>query len=589
METLDIVKLIEKNSLTRLSKDYENKLLNKIKTNFTDNQQQLFVASFYCFLNYDSKKDFIIDFDNVWKWLGFTRKDNAKRLLEKNLVIDIDYIVQKAAPPKGGAAFDTNSTQKNLGGAGINKENIMLTINTFKKFCLKAGTKKADEVHDYYIKLEELVQETVNEESNELRKQLNNSEEEKVKIEEEKNKAILLLKEETVKRKILKAKYECFLPRRIDIDNKFEKGNCIYIVGYKEIKNQYKIGFTEDLRKRLSDYHTDTPYTPIVHYKKYYIEHKMVESVLHHVLRKFRIYNCKEWFYSEDLQNLIDEAESVINFFEEKDKKYKDVIDIKEQLLQDYILKEQIDTEDIKIEDIKTYDTKTEDTKTEDTNTEDTNTEDTNTEDIEIIEEELVEEPKKTCYKCKENLTFDNFAKNPAKKNGFDTYCKNCNKERYTQNKNKKKVELEEKKCTKCDTIKNISEFYNRVGSSDGKTSECKDCTIDMYNNRVNNRQEFTEVESKTCLQCKETLDISNFSNKKDSIDGHMSWCKTCCSTHAKTKRAEPKENVSDTKKCNTCSEELSIECFWNSKSTKDGKDNKCKECHKKTRSSKKK
>ena len=65
MESLDIVKLIEKNSLTRLSKDYESKLINKIKTNFTDTQQQLFVASFYCFLNYDSKKDFVINFDNV--------------------------------------------------------------------------------------------------------------------------------------------------------------------------------------------------------------------------------------------------------------------------------------------------------------------------------------------------------------------------------------------------------------------------------------------------------------------------------------------------------------------------------------------
>lgn len=31
----------------------------------------------------------------------------------------------------------------------------MLKVNTFKKFCLKAGTKKADEIHDYYLKLEE--------------------------------------------------------------------------------------------------------------------------------------------------------------------------------------------------------------------------------------------------------------------------------------------------------------------------------------------------------------------------------------------------------------------------------------------------
>lgn len=56
-----------------------------------------------------------------------------------------------------------------------NKETMMLTINTFKKFCLKAGTKKADEIYDYYIKLEELLLETMNEESHLLRLQLDSN------------------------------------------------------------------------------------------------------------------------------------------------------------------------------------------------------------------------------------------------------------------------------------------------------------------------------------------------------------------------------------------------------------------------------
>jgi hypothetical protein len=40
---------------------------------------------------------------------------------------------------------------------GHNKEIIMLTIKAFKSFCLKAGTKKANEVHDYFMKLEEIL------------------------------------------------------------------------------------------------------------------------------------------------------------------------------------------------------------------------------------------------------------------------------------------------------------------------------------------------------------------------------------------------------------------------------------------------
>ena len=44
----------------------------------------------------------------------------------------------------------------------------MLKVNTFKKYCLKAGTKKADEIHDYYLKLEETFHEVIEEESTEL-------------------------------------------------------------------------------------------------------------------------------------------------------------------------------------------------------------------------------------------------------------------------------------------------------------------------------------------------------------------------------------------------------------------------------------
>lgn len=66
----------------------------------------------------------------------------------------------------------SNLENKNIGGAGLNKEIILLTVNAFKKFCLKANTKKADQIHDYYIKLEELIQETVIEENVEITKQL---------------------------------------------------------------------------------------------------------------------------------------------------------------------------------------------------------------------------------------------------------------------------------------------------------------------------------------------------------------------------------------------------------------------------------
>ena len=48
-------------------------------------------------------------------------------------------------------------------GGGQNKQTYLLNIDTFKLFCIKEGTKKADEIHKYYVKLENLLHETIQE------------------------------------------------------------------------------------------------------------------------------------------------------------------------------------------------------------------------------------------------------------------------------------------------------------------------------------------------------------------------------------------------------------------------------------------
>ena len=120
IDTLDIVKLIEKNPITCLSKDYQSKLITKVKEKFTNSEQQLFVSSFYCYLNHNSNNDFIIDFDNIWKWCGFTRKDHAKRLLEKYFVLDLDYKVLLLPKEEQNLKQDIQNKQ-----GGNNKETIL--------------------------------------------------------------------------------------------------------------------------------------------------------------------------------------------------------------------------------------------------------------------------------------------------------------------------------------------------------------------------------------------------------------------------------------------------------------------------------
>jgi hypothetical protein len=95
-----------------------------VKNNFTNYEQQLFLSSFYCYLKYDSKNDFVIDLDNIWQWLGFSQKVNAKRVLEKNFIINEHYKLLPCQPAK-------QTTQPK---GGHNKEIFMLNIDTFKNF-----------------------------------------------------------------------------------------------------------------------------------------------------------------------------------------------------------------------------------------------------------------------------------------------------------------------------------------------------------------------------------------------------------------------------------------------------------------------
>ena len=222
MEQLDIVKLIENNPITKLSNDYNIKLLTKIKTNFSDFEQQLFLSSFYCYLNCDPINDFVIDLDNVWKWLDFNQKYNAERLLEKCFIIGKDYKC---------LLLQNEEQKKGRGGHNIKK--ISLNVNTFKKLCLKAQTKKSHEIHEYYIKLEQILQETINEECIELKLQLQNKD--KLIIQKQKEIEQALISQFPVNT-------ECIYFGIIDNTNENEE-------------KLIKFGHTNDLSNRVSYHH----------------------------------------------------------------------------------------------------------------------------------------------------------------------------------------------------------------------------------------------------------------------------------------------------------------------------------------------
>ncbi len=151
-ETLNIVSIIENNPINCITNTHNNKLITKINENFTNDEQHMFIASFYSYLNYN-KADFVIDLENIYKWLGFERKSNCKNVLVKHFKIDTDYKIEnlndgnetiKVASATVEATPETIKVATVKDNGGSNKEKITMTITTFKKLCLKANTKKAN-------------------------------------------------------------------------------------------------------------------------------------------------------------------------------------------------------------------------------------------------------------------------------------------------------------------------------------------------------------------------------------------------------------------------------------------------------------
>ena len=130
--SVDIVNLIENNPITKLNGNYQSKLITKVQNNFNNYEQQIFLSSFYCYLNHDYKNDFVIDLDNVWQWLGFNQKVKAKILLENHFTINKDYkLLLSHMGKQNNIDFVTTKAKEDTRG-GHNKEIIMLNIEKLK-------------------------------------------------------------------------------------------------------------------------------------------------------------------------------------------------------------------------------------------------------------------------------------------------------------------------------------------------------------------------------------------------------------------------------------------------------------------------
>jgi phage anti-repressor protein len=266
-ETVDFQALVNNNS-NKLSLHFQSKMVDKLKENFNDNEQGWFVANLYVFLNYHPTNEFPINLENVFAMIGFANKGNAKRTLESNFTLNEDYKILLL--PK----------DKQMRG-GHNDEKIMLNVDTFKNLCMMVKTEKGKQIRKYYVKLENIFNELIQEERKFYELQI----EEKDKLIQEEQESSKKLLEE-------KDKYIAQLKDQESI-------SILYIAHNTVIKNVHKIGISSktssnDILVRGENHKSSNPqFESLFTYET--PNAKLIEDFIKLLLKPFKLQK-PEWF-----------------------------------------------------------------------------------------------------------------------------------------------------------------------------------------------------------------------------------------------------------------------------------------------------
>lgn len=95
--------------------------------------------------------EFTIDFDELWQWCGYSRKDSAKRMLKSRFFENMDYIESLHCAVEhdnhaGSSLHEKSSATKPM--------KTWTTPDCAKKFGMLSQTKQGDKVRDYFVKAE---------------------------------------------------------------------------------------------------------------------------------------------------------------------------------------------------------------------------------------------------------------------------------------------------------------------------------------------------------------------------------------------------------------------------------------------------
>lgn len=234
-----------------------------------------FIEDFFGFQKRNRIKEyepFNIDLEDVCFWLE-SRKDHLKKTLIESYSKNIDFIIiKKAIPPKWEQG-------------GHNNQFILLTSECFKMLCMRSKTKKADQVRQYYIELEKLLDKY------------------KEIIIEKLNKKIEILEK--------------------DLKNdKYELGDMVYI--FREIDElgeiYYRVGETENLNLRIIKHNSSSIHKKELVFKIKTKHKKHLEECIKAHLYQYRYKDRKDYFKTDQkiIKKAIDNSKLIIKQFTNK-------------------------------------------------------------------------------------------------------------------------------------------------------------------------------------------------------------------------------------------------------------------------------
>jgi phage anti-repressor protein len=98
----------------------------------------------------DSPEQFPVEFDLAWKWLGFSRKDNAKTsLIDCGFTEGIDLLINQESDNHAGLSPQEKAVQ-------ARKQKIWLTVDCFKTWGMMANTEQGKQVRKYFLQCEKV-------------------------------------------------------------------------------------------------------------------------------------------------------------------------------------------------------------------------------------------------------------------------------------------------------------------------------------------------------------------------------------------------------------------------------------------------